>query len=97
MDDMISAIDPLSAIGSNINLNTIRSKKDVESEFVSLFISQLMGNVFKAKTSALGGESALGSFSDDLYNEIMMSKISKELAENKAFGFDGLMAADKKW
>lgn len=97
MDGIISGIDPLSAIGSSIDVNKISSKKDVEHEFVSIFISQVMGNVFKAKSAAFGGESALGTFSDDLYNEIMLSKISREIAENKAFGFDNLLAADKKW
>lgn len=95
MDGMISGIDPLSAIGNNVDINKISTKKDVEREFASIFISQVMGNVFKGQSSMLGTEGSLGMYSNSLYNDIMLAKISKEIADNKAFGFDQLLAAGK--
>ena len=95
--EMINAIDPLSVMSSNINVGKIHSKKDVEREFVGIFISQVMGNVFKGESSIYGDEGALGMYSNSLYNDIMLAKISKEIAENKAFGFEKLLEAGTKW
>jgi len=94
--DTITGINPLYAIGSNINVNRISTKKDVEREFVGIFISQVMGNVFKGQGSLFGSEGALGTYTDNLYNDIMLSKISREIAENKAFGFDKLLSLNDK-
>jgi Rod binding domain-containing protein len=91
----IPAIDPLYAIGNNVNLSKVRTKEDAQKEFVSMFLSQVMKDVFKAQSSMFGDEGSLGTFSDNLYNDIMMSKISGDLAATKAFGFDGLFPSDK--
>jgi Rod binding domain-containing protein len=89
--DQITGIDPLYAIGSQVNVNKVHTKKDAEKEFVAVFLQQVMKDVFKAQSSMMGDEGALGMFSDNLYNDIMISKVSRDLAENKAFGFDDAM------
>lgn len=92
MDFFVPGIDPLYAIGSNINVNKIKSKEDANKEFVSVFVSQIMKQVFKSQSSMFGEEGNLGMFSDNLYNDILLSKISREIAENKSFGFDKYLA-----
>lgn len=94
MDSYLAGIDPLYAIGSNINLNRVRSKEDVSREFASIFISQILKEVFKSQGSMFGEEGSLGMFSDNLYNDILVSKISGDMAASKAFGFDRLMASN---
>lgn len=95
MDSYIAGIDPLYAIGSNINLNKIRTKTDAKREFASIFVSQVLKEVFKSQSSMFGEEGSLGVFSDNLYNDILLAKISGEIASNKSFGFDKLMMGDK--
>jgi len=94
MDSYIAGIDPLYAIGSNVNLSKMRSKEDVSREFASIFISQILKEVFKSQGSMFGEEGSLGMFSDNLYNDILISKISGDMAASKSFGFDRLMAAN---
>ena len=95
MDSYITGIDPLYAIGSNVNLNRVRTKAEAEHEFASLFVSQVIKEVFKSQSSMFGEEGSLGAFSDNLYNDIMVAKISSEIAQNKAFGFEKMMAGHK--
>jgi Rod binding domain-containing protein len=94
MVNFVPAIDPLYAVGSNVNVNNIKTKQDVEREFVSVFLSQVMKDVFKAQSTMFGDEGALGEFSGNMYNDIMMQKVSSDLAANKAFGFDKLMVGE---
>jgi Rod binding domain-containing protein len=94
MESFFAGIDPLYAIGSNVNLSRIRSKEDASREFASLFISQILKEVFKNQGSMFGEEGSLGMFSDNLYNDILISKISGDLAASKSFGFDKLVAAN---
>lgn len=95
MDPYISGIDPLSAIGSNINFNKIRAKSDAKKDFAAIFVSQILKEVFKSQSSMFGEEDSLGMSSNDLYNDILLAKISGEIASNKAFGFDKLMMGKK--
>ena len=95
MDSYITGIDPLYAIGSNINFNRVRTKSEVDREFASIFVSQVLKEVFKNQGSMFGEEGSLGAFSDNLYNDIMIAKISSEIAQNKSFGFDKLMTGSK--
>jgi Rod binding domain-containing protein len=103
MSSFISGIDTLSAIGPNINMinmnkNKINNKAGADKEFVSIFVSQILKEVFENQSSMFGEEKeegALGDFSKNLYNDIMMAKISSEIAQNKAFGFDKLMMGRK--
>lgn len=75
-------------------MSKIRSKEDVSREFASIFISQVLKEVFKGQSSMFGEEGALGMFSDNLYNDILISKISADMAASKAFGFEKLMATN---
>jgi Rod binding domain-containing protein len=95
MDPYITGIDPLYAIGSNINLNKVRTKTDAKREFATIFVSQILKEVFKSQSSMFGEEGSLGVFSDNLYNDILLAKISGEIAGNKSFGFDKLMTGNK--
>jgi Rod binding domain-containing protein len=95
MDSYITGIDPLYAIGSNINLNKVNAKTDAKQEFVSIFISQILKEVFKNQSTMFGEEGTLGMFSDNLYNDILVAKISSEIAQNKSFGFDKLLMGTK--
>lgn len=89
MDSYIAGIDPISAFGNNnIKMNKTRTKEEVNKEFVAMFISQVMKDVFKAQSSMFGDEGAMGTFSENMYNDIMMSKISSDIAATKLFGFD---------
>ena len=96
MSFFVPAIDPLYAIGSNININKVSTKADVQREFVSVFMSQILKEVFKSQSSMFGEEGELGMFSDNLYNDVLLTKISRDMAESKAFGFDDLIANSKK-
>ncbi len=91
MDSYITGIDPLYAIGANVNLNKIKTKADAGREFSSIFISQILKEVFKNQSSMFGEEGTLGAFSDNLYNDILIAKIASEIAQNKSFGFDKLV------
>ena len=95
MDSYITGIDPLYAIGSSVNLKKVRTKADAQHEFASLFVSQVIKEVFKGQSSMFGEEGSLGAFSNNLYNDILIAKISSEIAQNKAFGFDKMMAGYK--
>ena len=103
MSEFIPGINPLSAIGSdinmfNVNTNKVNTKAGADKEFVSIFVSQILKQVFENQSSMFGDEKeegALGDFSKNLYNDIMMAKISSEIAQNKAFGFDKLMMGRK--
>ena len=95
MDSYITGIDPLYAIGSNVNLKRVRTKAEAGREFASVFISQILKEVFKNQNSMFGEEGSLGAFSDNLYNDIMIAKISSEIAQNKSFGFDKMMTGYK--
>jgi len=88
----VPGIDPLYAIGSNVNISNVRTKEDAKREFVSVFISQMLKEVFKSQSSMFGEEGSLGMFSDNLYNDIFISKISRDIAASKSFGFDKLLA-----
>ena len=103
MSEFIPGINPMSAIGSDINMFNVNTKKvntkaGADKEFVSIFVSQILKEVFENQSSMFGEEKeegALGDFSKNLYNDIMMAKISSEIAQNKAFGFDKLMMGRK--
>ena len=95
MDSYITGIDPLYAIGSNVNMNRVRTKAEAGHEFASLFVSQVIKEVFKSQSSMFGEEGSLGAFSDNLYNDILIAKISSEIAQNKSFGFDKIMTGYK--
>ena len=92
MDSYITGIDPLYAIGSSVGTNKIRTKENASTEFVSIFVSQILKEVFKAQSSMFGEEGSLGMFSYNLYNDILLSRISREIAENKSYGFDKILA-----
>jgi len=94
VDYFVSGIDPLYAIGSNVNLRKIRTRDDVQREFASIFVSQILKEVLKSQASVFGEEGSLGIFSGNLYNDILISKISGEIAYDKSFGFDRFMAAN---
>ncbi len=95
MDYFVPAIDPLYALGRNVGVGKVRSKEDVQKEFVSMFLAQIMKDVFKAQSSMFGEEGALGTFSDNLYNDIFLAKVSRDMASSKAFGFDKLFPTNK--
>lgn len=95
MSYLVPGIDPLYAVGKNINFNKVRSKEDASREFASIFISQILKDVFKAQSSMFGDEGALGVYSNNLYNDIMISKLSGEIAANKSYNFDKLMTGIK--
>ena len=95
MSYFVPGIDPLYAVGKNININKVRTKEDAGREFASIFISQILKEVFKAQSSMFGDEGALGVYSNNLYNDILISKLSSEIAGNKAYGFDRLMTGIK--
>lgn len=88
MDSFLTGIDPLYAIGSSVNANRVGNRQDAGKEFVSLFISQIVKQVFKSQSTMFGEEGNLGAFSDNLYNDILIDKISREIAESKSFGLD---------
>lgn len=90
MDNYITGIDPMSALvkSNSIQTNKVRTKEEVNQEFVAMFISQVMKDVFKAQSSMFGDDTTMGAFSEDMYNDIMMSKISSDIAATKLFGFD---------
>ena len=92
MDALIPGIDPLYALGANINVNRVNGPKEVQQEFAAVFVAQIMKEVFKAQSSMFGDEGSLGMFSENLYNDIFLAKVSREIAESKAFGFDRLMS-----
>lgn len=75
MDSYITGIDPLYAIGSNINLNRVNTKADAGREFVSIFVSQILKEVFNNQSAMFGKEGTLGAFSDNLYNDILVANI----------------------
>ncbi len=90
--EQITGIDPLYAIGSNISVNNnVRTKADAQKEFASVFVAQILKEVYKGQSEMFGEEGSLGLFSDNLYNDIMMSKISSEIAGDKSFGFEKLL------
>jgi Rod binding domain-containing protein len=96
MDGYITGIDPLYALGSNINLKKPNAKADPKQEFISIFVSQILKEVFKNQSSMFGeGEDGtqgtFGGFSDNLYNDILVAKISSEIAQSKSLGFDKIM------
>lgn len=95
MSYFIPGIDPLYAVGTNINLNKARSKEDASREFASIFISQILKDVFKAQSSMFGDEGSLGVYSNNLYNDIMISKLSNEIAASKSYNLDKLVAGIK--
>ena len=95
MDSYVTGIDPLYAIGSSINLNRVRTKADAGREFSSIFVSQILKEVFKNQSAMFGEEGTLGMFSGNLYNDILIAKISSEIAQNKSFGFDKIVMDNK--
>jgi len=95
MDSYVTGVDPLYAIGSSINLNRVRTKADAGHEFSSIFVSQILKEVFKNQSTMFGEEGTLGMFSDNLYNDILIAKIASEIAQNKAFGFDKTVMGNK--
>ena len=87
----VPSIDPFYALSGNINPGRITSKADAEKQFVSVFLSEIFKGVFKSQNSLLGDDQT-SAFSDDLYNDILMSKITKDMADSKAYGIDKLLA-----
>ena len=96
MDFSVPAIDPLYALGANVNANRIGSKSDAQKQFVSFFLSQIFKDVFKAQSTMFGEEGSTGTFSDNLYNDILMSRITKEIADSKIYGMDKILAQANK-
>ena len=89
----ISGIDPLSVIGPNISAGKVRTKAEAEKEFASVFVAQILKEIYKGQMAMFGDEEKdAGMFSNNLYNDIMMSKIAGEIADSKSFGFEKLMA-----
>ncbi len=95
MDSYVTGIDPLYAIGSSVSMNKVRTKEDAGREFASIFVAQILKEVFKNQSSMFGEEGSLGAFSGNLYNDILMAKIASEIAQNKSFGFDKLVMGRK--
>jgi Rod binding domain-containing protein len=95
LDAYVAGIDPLYAIGSNISFGKIQSRADANQEFASIFVSQVLKQVFKSQTTMFGEEGTLGMFSDNLYNDILVAKMASEIAKNKSFGFDKLITGKK--
>jgi hypothetical protein len=93
--EIIPSIDPLYALGANVNVNKVRTKKEAEKEFVSVFLSQVMKDVFKAQSSMFGDEGALGAFSNNMFNDIMMQRVTADMVANKAYGFDKILAGEQ--
>ena len=92
----MSGIDPLYAIGSNVDFGKIQSKADANQEFASIFVSQVLKQVFKSQSSMFGEEEdSLGMFSNNLYNDILVAKMASEISKNKSFGFDKLIMGNK--
>jgi hypothetical protein len=97
MSFSVSPIDPLYALGGNVPVNKPRTKAEVQQEFVSVFLSQIMKDVFKAQSSMFGDEGEMGMFADNMYNDVFLSKVTRDLAANPAFAFDKLFKGSNKW
>ncbi|MFH1710061.1 MAG: hypothetical protein ABH860_03180 [bacterium] len=95
MDPYITGINPLQSIGPQANVSKVKTRADAEREFASMFIAQILKETFKSQSSMFGKDKSIGMFSDNLYNDILIAKISSEIAQNKSFGFDKLMAGSK--
>ena len=92
MDFFTAGIDPLYAIGSNINISKVRSKDDAKREFASVFVSQILKEVLKNQSSMFGEEGSLGMYSHNLYNDIFIAKVANDIAYSSSFGFDKIFA-----
>jgi hypothetical protein len=96
MGYIVPSINPIDALGGSSGMPKVKTKKDVEKAFVSMVMSQIMKDMVKAPGSLLGGESAFGTVTDNMYKEIMMTKLTNDMVESKAFGFDKMMAGENK-
>ena len=95
MDYFIPGIDPLYAIGTNIGPNRIKTKEDARIEFASMFLAQMLKDVFKSQSAMFGGEGSLGIYSDNLYNDILLSKLSRQVATDRSLGFERVITGIK--
>jgi len=78
MDYFYGAIDPLSSIGSPLLKSQITSKnnpEDVSKEFMSIFMAELLKQVFKNQ-SLLEEQAGAG-----IYNDIFINQMARDLVE----------------
>jgi len=86
----ITGIDPLYAIGSGVSATQPKTKAEAQKEFVAMFLNEILKEVYKGQSSMFGDEGSLGAFSDNMYNDLFIAKVSNELANSKAFGFESM-------
>jgi len=89
MIDFIPGMDPASMMGPSLNVSGMpRTNKEASKAFISLFLSQILKDVLKSQNALFDSTDGASMFSNDLYNQILISKISEDLAKNDIFGFD---------
>jgi Rod binding domain-containing protein len=95
MESFVPGIDPLLAIGSSINVRKAVSKENAQQQFASIFMAQIMKEIFKGQSEMFGEEGSSGLFSESLYNDIFLSKISADMASSKSLGFERIFQTNK--
>ena len=89
MSDIISSINPLQDMNGTSFLSPAHiSKENAAAEFSSIFLQQMLKQVFKDPGSELFG-------SDDMspsYSGIFTQQIIRQLAEEDAFGFNKIIS-----
>ena len=89
--DPITGIDPLNAMGSNISFSKVRTKEDAQKEFASMFVAQILKEIYKGQSAMFGEEGSLGMYSDNMFNDLMINKLASEIANSKSFGLDKMV------
>lgn len=87
MDYFVPEISPVNMMGSSmVQGSRITTKEDANKAFVNLFLSQVLKNIMNAQNDLYGSDSA-NTFSNDIYNDVLINKMSEELAQDNVFGF----------
>ena len=87
MNYYVPQISPVSMMGSSIpTSNRIETKEDANKVFVSFYIKEIMKNFSNSNNELYGNYS--NNFSKDIYNDVIVNKISHDLAEQDIFGFN---------
>lgn len=98
MVDYVSSVNPylnvLPDLQNQADLRQPGSAKDVKREFMALFLKELLRNSFGAEgtgfDSLLEKEDDAFGAAPGYYNDALIQKITDELIDSGAFGFDEL-------
>ncbi|MFC1559475.1 hypothetical protein ACFL4F_00040 [Candidatus Margulisiibacteriota bacterium] len=97
MDYFVPGISSADILGPSLKINkVVKTKEEANKAFISLFLSQILRNVLKSQNTLYGDSQGMSAFSRDMYNEILISKISEDLAKSKTFGFEKVLGLEKQ-